>query len=133
MALIYSQTALGLATGVFSLRDNLEEQSRTVLFVTRVPIAPLYPLIVLNLFYVVIGALMAFIALRANPLSEGVREVQTRLSVWGLVAYGFENPVTDRPVQKVEKRQGTVRNLDVVGVRKGIGENGWMFRTRQRT
>jgi hypothetical protein len=131
MALVYSQTALGLAAGTFSPRNNLEEQHRDTILATRVPVAPFYAIIALDLCYAVTVALLAFLALRANGL-DGVREVQAQLSIGGLIQHGFQRPIDDRDALQVENATegshiGTGK-LNVIGVEKiNMGDERWSF------
>jgi hypothetical protein len=90
LALVYSQTALGLAAGVFAPEINIGERSRTGFLVARVPFAPLYTLVFLNIIYLVGGIAGGLVARNASIRSQEVRETQVRLSVWGLGAHGFE-------------------------------------------
>ena len=101
MALVYSQTALGLAAGVLSPRQNLEEQTRQTLLIARVPYAPFYTLLILNLLYVVTGVVFGFLAIRANGF-EKVRDIKAGLSIWGLLEHGFDGGRDVREVQLVE-------------------------------
>jgi hypothetical protein len=131
MAQVYSQTALGLAAGVFSSRANLEEQTRQEFLVARVPLAPFYTLIAFNLVYAIVGGVVAVIALRATG-GEGVLEARAGLSVWGIVAHGFEVFDETRKIRKVEdlfeeSRVGAVK-VDVIGIEKAEGVR-WRLRT----
>ena len=101
LGLVYSQTALGLAAGAFSVRLNLEEQTRQSLLVTKLQYAPLYTLIALNIIYATFGIGLAVAGICASLKREGLREAQVWLSFWGIGAYGFEEPNT-RKVQGFE-------------------------------
>ena len=133
IALVYSQTALGFAAGVLSPRGNLEEQSREEFLVARVPFAPFYTLVILNLVYVVVGVFLACLALCANA-KRGVRATQVRLSIWGIVAYGFEKQSVKRSFngQKdlFEENGDGERDLSVIGVTRNSSQcvNDYTFR-----
>jgi hypothetical protein len=99
MALVYSETALGLAAGVFSPRINLEEQVRNVILVARVPIAPLYALLALDLLYGVAGILLGFFAWCAS-WKFGVKRMKQGLSVWGIIKYAFSRHASDQEVMR---------------------------------
>jgi hypothetical protein len=88
LALVYSQTTLGLASGVLSPRENLLEQARNPLLVSRVPKAPLFTLVSLNLLYGFGGIVLASIALYENG-KPGVTEMKRNLSIWGILEYSF--------------------------------------------
>ena len=80
LALVYSQTAMGLAAGVFSGRANFEEQTRQQISVSRVPFGPFYTLVALNLLYAAAGGVITVIAIRAN-MTAGVKRIRMALSV----------------------------------------------------
>ena len=70
MALVYSQTTVGYSAGVFSPRTNAEEQTRETSLVARLPFAPFYTLIALNLSYAVGTIILAIVALFPSSLGE---------------------------------------------------------------
>jgi hypothetical protein len=98
----FSQIAMPLAAGIVSPRQNLQEQSRTSMLVSRVPKAPLSTLIGLNLLYALLGILLMLYTLCFAKPSE-TRDVQARLTLSGL-AFCFEDEGRARaPVEKVER------------------------------
>jgi hypothetical protein len=98
----FSQIAMPLAAGIVSPRQNLQEQSRTSMLVSRVPKAPLFTLIGLNLLYALLGILLMLYTLCFAKPSE-TRDVQARLTLSGL-AFCFEDEGRARaPVEKVER------------------------------
>jgi hypothetical protein len=98
----FSTTAVAMAAGIMSPHRNLQEQSRTSMLVARVPKAPLFTLIVLNLIYATIGIALAIYAATNQPTEA--RNVQARLSVAGLAAACFEAEDRIRaPVENVEE------------------------------
>ena len=86
----YSQIALGLSSGVFSSRSNREEQIRTEILVARIPKAPLFTLVGLNLVYAVLGIALALYAIFGSRLGDGSADVRERLTIPGVVAECFE-------------------------------------------
>jgi hypothetical protein len=99
---IFSQTAIALSAGVMSPHQNLLEQTHISMLVARVPKAPFFTLILLNLIYAMAGIVLAFFALCSKPKSA--REVQARLSLASLVAACFESRErNEMPSEKVEE------------------------------
>ena len=132
MALVYSQTAVGFAAGVFSPRNNLEEQYRITFLVAKIPFRPFYLLVALNLLYATAGLITGIIALWAEGYA-GVREIQSRLTVSGLVSQCFEPPVIE--VQQVSDRFEEHRGnrSAVVGMEKAPDSvNEWRFQVWKR-
>lgn len=66
----------------------LKAQRRSSLLVARVPVVPLFALIVANLLLSIAGFVLLIVALSHS--SETAREAQARLSIAGLVAHAFE-------------------------------------------
>jgi hypothetical protein len=95
IAVLYSQTSLGFAAGVFSARANEEEHVREQILVARIPVAPFYFLIVSNCLYGAVAFIAALVAFHCTR-SEGVQEIQHCLSIWGLVEHGFGDPILDK-------------------------------------
>lgn len=126
-ALAYSQTALAVASGAFEPRVALASQVREQILVARVPKAPLFALIATNLLLVLLGILLAIVALIANRGNTG--EVQARLSIPALVAALFEVNRA-KPVEEIEdmfeERHG--EHGPRIGVAKVV-EGGWVFQS----
>ncbi|KAF3396084.1 hypothetical protein F1880_007227 [Penicillium rolfsii] len=126
-ALAYSQTALGVASGAFEPRVALASQVREQILVARVPKAPLFALIATNLLLVLLGIILAGVALVANRGNTG--EVQARLSIPALVAALFEVNRA-KPVEEVEdmfeEKHG--QRGPRIGVAK-VSEGGWVFQS----
>jgi hypothetical protein len=130
----YSRLVIGLPAGAFSLRGNEEEQIRSTILVTHLPLAPYYCLITFNCLYVIVGVIVAVIALDASVSEEGVREMQEQLSIWGLVAHGFQVPVDEKQIQNGQSFDGEAGGQEnqarVVGiVEKETAKNGWRYQT----
>lgn len=85
----FSETALSMIVGITQPALNIAERTRDHLLVTRLPKAPFFTLIVLNLLYAVLGVLLAVVAVASHP--RKTRNVQARLSIAGLVAALFES------------------------------------------
>lgn len=84
----FSETTLSMVVGITEPAFNLAERTREHLLVTRLPKAPFFTLIVLNLLYAALGVLLAALAVASQP--RRTRDVQARLSIAGLVAALFE-------------------------------------------
>lgn len=116
IAFAYSQNAVAYVAGQFAPLANEKEVRRTTIFVSRVPLAPLLSLIVANCLYVAVSLVVAIIALRVTE--EGSREIQKKLSIWGLVLHAFPATKEDHDDAKAS----------VIGV-QGDDADGWGFRT----
>lgn len=86
-ALAYSKIALCIGAGSVVRTPALAAQTRATILVARVPKAPLFLLMVINLIFVVLGIALAVDAARSSPEAH---EVQSRFSIAGLVAGMFE-------------------------------------------
>lgn len=126
-ALAYSQTALAVASGAFEPRAALASQVREQILVARVPKAPLFALIATNLLLVLLGIILAIVALITVRGNTG--EAQARLSIPALVAALFEVNKA-RPVNEVEdmfeERHG--QRGPRIGFAKAA-EGGWVFQS----
>ncbi|KIW92386.1 uncharacterized protein Z519_07370 [Cladophialophora bantiana CBS 173.52] len=80
----FSKTAVSMIAGITDGRLNTAEQTRQSRLVTRLPKAPFFALIILNLLYAVLSMLLAGMALASQP--RKTRNIQARLSIAGLVA-----------------------------------------------
>lgn len=78
---------------------NSEEQTRRNLLVSRVPKAPLYTLIALCLLFVILGVTLLIMALTGRTAET--REIQVRMSTFGMVASRFER-AADARVENAE-------------------------------
>ena len=80
--------------------------------VTRVPKAPLFAVLLLDLLYAAIGIALTLGALAASARGHGARDVQARLILTAVVAEGFENASLGDDVVDVEglfaERRGLV-------------------------
>ena len=87
----YSQIALGLSAGVMTPKPSSLEHRRTPILVARIPKAPLFSLITLNLIYVIIGLGLALYAMLTSDFAGGAGAIRQRLTIPGLVAECFED------------------------------------------
>lgn len=92
-----SQLAVAYIAGQTAPRPALAAQVRSTKIVAEVPKGPLYTLVAANLLFAVVGTVLSVLAWWS--CDGDVREVQTRLSVPGLVAELFEKPYSNKPVQ----------------------------------
>jgi hypothetical protein len=92
MALSFSKAILSAGAQALQASPAIAAQERSSLIVARVPKAPLFTVIILDLLFVVIGIAFSVLALASSSggANADVREVQARLSVVGLVADRFE-------------------------------------------
>lgn len=128
----YSITSLSLVAGSMTPRKNLDQQHRLQKLVARVPKAPLFVLILLNLAYVGLGILLTLYAMIFTRVGSGTGAARQRLTVQGLVAASFEptqravlggNKVEDMFVER-DNQQPSLR----VGV-DDAGDGGWRYST----
>ena len=87
----YSQIALGLSTGMMTSKPSIVEHRRTPILVARIPKAPLFTLVTLNLIYVMIGLGLALYAILTSDFAGGAGAIRQRLTIPGLVAECFED------------------------------------------
>jgi len=127
IALAYSQVALAVGAQAVRRSPALAVQERQSFLVSRIPAAPLFTLVIANLLFVILGIVLAAIAIHTS--GGEVREVQARLSIVGLVADRFEaqrgrTGVEDMDAYFEEKDgNGSIR----VAIDNGSGE-GYRYR-----
>ena len=128
----YSQVALGLSAGVMASKPSSLVHRRTPILVARIPKAPLFTLVTLNLIYVTIGLGLALYAALTSDFAGGAGAVRQRLTIPGLVAECFEDP------RRAPYGWNEVERLFVENDGKGLssrvaaeeGENsGWRLRS----
>lgn len=129
----FSQTALGLSSGMMVPTTNRLEQHRTPILVARLPKAPSFTLIALNLIYAAIGLGLALYALVALDFKRGTGAVRQKLTVSGLVAECFES------AERAPKGRNMVENAFAEKERKGFScrvqieeadHGGWRLNSR---
>jgi hypothetical protein len=125
----YSSTVLGLAAGSFIGTQNIAEQIRTPIIATKVPYAPFYTLVVLNLLCAAIGLIIAVLAFSDRSASG----VTALLSPWGVTAQAFESVPEHVVVQSTGDlfQESRGFNANVVGVERVGTSNNWRFRVWQ--
>jgi hypothetical protein len=106
----YSLAALSLGAGAIYPSASTEAQLRTNKLVARVPLAPLFALLVSNLLLLILGLILTAWAIGAA--GGDVNEVQARLGVVGLVGSCFEGEAAQHPVRHVE---------DIFGEKSDVG------------
>ncbi|KAJ9602514.1 hypothetical protein H2200_013057 [Cladophialophora chaetospira] len=99
-----SETLLSMAVGATAESSNLAEQTRERLLVTRLPKAPFFTLLGLNLLYALLGILLAVLALASQPRTT--RNVQARLSIGGLVAALLEPHLPEHALASQKRNSG---------------------------
>lgn len=97
---------------------------RVVTQVARVPIAPFFTLILLNLLYALIGVISTLQAALALSTGQSVKDAQARLSVAGVVAESFENPALGDDARNIDELYAERRGKVTRRVALGKTENG---------
>lgn len=91
-----SQVSAAQLAGQVSPRVTLKEQIRSQPIVTRVPKTPFWIHIGVNLLYAMVGLTLTVLAILAVRNNLEVQQIQTRLSLPGLIAELFEKPHCER-------------------------------------
>ncbi|KIX93097.1 uncharacterized protein Z520_11154 [Fonsecaea multimorphosa CBS 102226] len=98
----FSRAALSMIAGITAGRLNVAEQTRQSRLVARLPKAPFFTLVSLNLLYALLGIVLAAMAVASQP--GKTRNMQARLSIAGLVAALLEpNGVRRRGASRLAK------------------------------
>jgi hypothetical protein len=84
IAISYSRIALAVGAQSVVSQPALAAQERSSSLVTRLPVGPLFALLIANLLFVVLGIVLTILALENSD--KETREVQARLSIVGLTA-----------------------------------------------
>lgn len=98
-AVAYSKIALAVGAQSVQGAPALAVQQRNTFLATRLPLAPLFSLVTANLLFVVVGIVMTVVALLNS--GGGTREIQSRLSIVGLVADRFESTRASLPTRSL--------------------------------
>ncbi|KAL8911289.1 MAG: hypothetical protein Q9171_003536 [Xanthocarpia ochracea] len=102
-----------------SITENIETQA------TRIPRAPFFTLIILDLLYALIGTYLAIKAFIVQRQCRDVIDAQIRLSTLAVVAESFENPAWGDDAKDVEmlfaERRGESTRRIALTRRKGGG------------
>ncbi|KAH0288177.1 hypothetical protein M436DRAFT_64673 [Aureobasidium namibiae CBS 147.97] len=88
MALAFSKTALAIGSQVVEKRPVGRAQKRSQFLVAKIPAAPLYVLVAVNMLVALVSIVLKVVALRV--CRGDVKEVQSSLSIHGLVADRLE-------------------------------------------
>ena len=126
MADLYSRTVLGLVAGSFLGSQNIAEQIRTQIIAAKIPYAPFYTLVLLNLLCAVIGLGIAILAIS----NRNTTKVTSLLTPWGVTAQAFE-PVPETVVVQHTAdlfQESREANANVVGVERIGASKNWRFR-----
>jgi hypothetical protein len=128
MAISFSKTALAIGSQAVKKRPALAVQKRYSFLVARVPAAPLYLLVGANMLVVTVGIIFTVIALLASR--DQVKEVQARLSIFGLVADRFEGMTARLPVKDVDElfRESKSQRTSRIGIANSA-EGGFVYKT----
>ena len=128
MALSFSKTALAIGSQSIEKRPVLAVQKRSSFLVARVPAAPLYTLVGANLLVLLVGVILTVVAMVA---SRGeVKEVQSRLSIFGLVADRFEGKAATLAVKDIDGlfRESKGQKTSRIGI-TNAAEGGFVYKT----
>ncbi|KAF1986855.1 hypothetical protein K402DRAFT_376826 [Aulographum hederae CBS 113979] len=126
-----SKAGAALLAAASSPRPAEKVQQRQTVLVAKVSAGTLWALVVANLLYAVVGVVLSVLAVRAvRGDREGVFQLQTRLSVWGLVAERFEGRYAERQVGSsrglFKENEGVLSGARVVGRRTAGGGAGFV-------
>ena len=127
---IFEQIVLAYTATGWAEKPNTQMQLRETMLVARIPKAPLFLLITLCLLYVALGVVLGTVVGFSDPAAS--RDVQARLSVFGLMASRFETGENaSAPGTTVEdmfeERKGELLSPRVAMVRSEDG--GWVYRS----
>ena len=96
----FSEIAIGLSAAIMEPLPTLLEQTRNNVLVARLPKAPFFTLMALNLLYATLGVAVTIWAFMSRP--RETRDVQARMSIPGLVAALIEPDGTPRKGKGIE-------------------------------
>lgn len=118
-----SRTALAYIGGQSSSQPANRVQRRNTILVAKVSKASLWTLIAANLFYAIVGIVLTVFAIAAS--SRDTRQLQTRLSISGLVAEIFEksHPMGDADNNEMDLFRENV-GLPTSRISVGTNEKG---------
>jgi hypothetical protein len=101
MAMAFSISFATLGAANLNPSAAINTQVRTTSLVTRLPVGPFYLLVGANLMFTVLGCILAIYASCANR-GEDTCEVQSRLSIEGIVANYLEGEYARLPAKHIE-------------------------------
>ncbi|KAL8675091.1 MAG: hypothetical protein Q9168_000462 [Polycauliona sp. 1 TL-2023] len=120
----YDQAVVSVPAGVMQPIPAINVTRRVITQVARVPLAPFFTLIILNLFYALIGLILAAKAMLALSRGQSVRDAQARLSLTAVVAQSFENPALGDDARSVSELYAERRGKVTRRVALGKTEDG---------
>ncbi|KAL8749095.1 MAG: hypothetical protein Q9199_007900 [Rusavskia elegans] len=120
----YDQAVVSVPAGVMQPLPAINVTRRVVTQVARVPIAPFFTLILLNLLYALIGVILTLQAALALSTGQSVKDAQARLSVASVVAESFENPALGDDARNIDELYAERRGKVTRRVALGKTENG---------
>ncbi|KAI4230201.1 MAG: hypothetical protein LQ349_006286 [Xanthoria aureola] len=120
----YDQAVLSVPAGVMQPLPAINVTRRVVTQVARVPVAPFFTLILLNLLFVFIGVILTVMAASALSTGQSVKDAQARLSVAAVVAESFENPALGDDARNTDELYAERRGKVTRRVALGKTENG---------
>ncbi|KEQ58392.1 uncharacterized protein M437DRAFT_59500 [Aureobasidium melanogenum CBS 110374] len=128
MALSFSKTALAIGSQSVEERSPLAVQTRFSFLVARVPTAPLYALVGANMLVVFVTVALTIVALMTS--TGDVKEVQSRLSIVGLVADRFEDKTARFVAKDLDElfRESQGKKTSRVGI-DSAAEGGFGYKT----
>ena len=107
---------MSIPAGVMLPLPFLNASRRVETPVTRIPKAPFFAVLLLDLLYTAIGVALTVSALAASTRGRGARDVQARLSVSAVVAEKFENAALGDDAVTVEELYAERRGLGTMRV-----------------
>lgn len=120
----YDQAVVSVPAGVMQPLPAINVTRRVVTQVARVPIAPFFTLILLNLLFAFIGVILTVMAASALSTDKSVKDAQARLSVAAVVAESFENPALGDDARNTDELYAERRGKVTRRVALGKTENG---------
>jgi hypothetical protein len=129
-ALGFSKTTIARLAHLTTATLTTAQQNRSKFLVARIPKAPLFVLVILNLIYAQVAIWLAcYACLLAHP--SQTRNVQARLTITGLTAACFEmSPGNAKAITKIEDLYSEKRNPDDAQATVGMinsDEEGWQY------
>ena len=125
-----SQITAAMGAGLMIPEPSDQAQTRIPTLVARIPKAPLFTLVLLNLIYALGGLVLALYVIFFSRYAES-RDPQSRLSIAGLAATCFE-PVQRSQADVTEVEELFTEKIRGKGFSQRIGieqvpEGGWRF------
>ncbi|KAI9716401.1 MAG: hypothetical protein M1828_000343 [Chrysothrix sp. TS-e1954] len=111
LATVYDQTLMSVPGANYTRRLPLTQRRRIQTLVTRVPKAPFFCVVLLDLLYAIIGLALMTVALLVVILGRGVRDTQARLTMPAIIAESFESPALGDDAKSVEELYAERRGL----------------------